>query len=82
MVRFVKYFVVIGLIFLIPISVKPVKPVNKKLACVNYCNLHGLQCYGYIEKSIYDGNKETDKLLNTEEFMVCFEPKQEFESLL
>lgn len=82
MVRFIKYFVAIGLIFLVPVSVRTAKPVNKKLACLNYCNMQGLQCYGYIEKSVYDGDREIDKLLSNEEFMVCFEPKQEFDSLL
>jgi len=84
MARYIKYIIFIALMFLTPLASKKitVKRIDKQFACMNHCNLHGLQCYGYIEKSIYDGNNEEAKLLNHEEYMVCFEPKEEFGPML
>ena len=72
----------IGLVLLIPTTTRRQKPISRQVVCMNYCNLRGLQCYGYIEKSIYDGTNESDKLIDKQEFMVCFEPKTELEPLL
>jgi hypothetical protein len=82
--KYIKYIIFISLILLIPFASKKiaVKEIDKRFVCMNHCNLHGLQCYGYIEKSIYDGNDEKSKLLNQEEYMVCFEPKEEIDALL
>jgi hypothetical protein len=83
--RFFKYIIIATfLIFFIHSSIKEVgiKQFDKQLACMMHCNLKQLQCYGYIEKFVYDGTTESAALLNQEEYMVCFEPKREIDEFL